>query len=493
MSSSSVLRTYTAGNKLTQEEALLRHGDGYKKLITVGMKKPYNAKKVYDNWKNYLENNYDDEEEFDAKSLLLFDITENENSVRDSITGCFSMVPPEYSQETLKVASIAALNTMMGSILCSSGSHVHYHNLYRLLKLISKGTYGSVFSAGMREPTSDRRILTMLLKATIDDDYRAIWSYMSTLPKLVAVKVEETSGHYTEAIEFAIGREVGASLFPLGIHSCPAYYTLASLEANNVVPPPSDYQYESYSLFIGRPVSRGTGTATYQEYIDGNTLGDTKLNTNLLTAIIAYIHGILSYLYNRIGLVHSDLHWNNIILRKGKASYNLPILMPDGSAKFYISLPYEPVIIDFGLARTNNFATYSVVNSPRSTEMNDIIALYADKKPKTLPGYSYIEEKIRQEMPLSTIKYLPGDFIFENPITHEEMLNFYIDNGYLDEYITMSSPEPRNGLSLYSRDRTEDWQIYELAESLKEHASSQRGDIARVVKLYAEETMAFYQ
>lgn len=120
---------------------------------------------------------------------------------------------------------------------------------------------------------------------------------------------------------------------------------------------------------------------SYMEYIKGPTLAEalhdgTVDGESFMNALLV-IHSFLGDMKKRLGFLHGDLTLNNIVLR-GLGSghqHNLPIKISEGKA-ILVTLPFCPVVLDFGVSSTHAYSTVTDYLGPYLNEIADIVRLY---------------------------------------------------------------------------------------------------------------------
>ena len=119
----------------------------------------------------------------------------------------------------------------------------------------------------------------------------------------------------------------------------------------------------------------------YMEHINGmklsNAIASYKILTTDLVLIYAMLHGLLAYLYRKIGFIHGKLVPSNIILRGMGKSYvhNVPIIREDDSV-LWVEMPYQPVLIGLERATTHKCSRLTNDCTPYMSELADIVHLY---------------------------------------------------------------------------------------------------------------------
>ena len=409
--------------------------------------------------------------------------------------------------------SISGLDEVQYSIVANQYYHLQLGNLYTISNLLGRGVHGTVYGLTMRTGELDAEVLRIMLDKSNEDPYlaaSAIYSAVRQRPKYLAVKVGPNSDWQSTMREYVIGRQVANVLYPLGIRAVPAVFSVTRLELEE-----SGIDYVKYRLefgpnaegrMVGRLVSNNvdvaqveanitsggiltkrlyspdelaalhqeiryapenesrnkldeqrevltTGdTLMYQEYVNGMTLSDALeeriVGPSELNVILCYIFGLLGYLYNEIGFVHNDLHYNNIMLRNGSAI--LPILS-SGETR-YIQLPYQPMILDLGLAKTNSFSIPTSVSGPTAQPMNDMINLsrhemywtpYANIHPSNVISHGILKEELwrTDKINIDTLKhtYLGPYIQYKSKLRHWDLVERIAASGALNDYLV---PKP---------------------------------------------------
>lgn len=121
---------------------------------------------------------------------------------------------------------------------------------------------------------------------------------------------------------------------------------------------------------------------SFQEYIDGVPLTNvlpilTKKEKLDLELVI--LSG-LRLLYNRIGFIHGDLGPQNILMMRG--TYFLPVYDEGGTVMGVVITKYRPVIIDYGMAQTHDYAKWAEFATPNTGPERDIMVLHTNFHPE---------------------------------------------------------------------------------------------------------------
>lgn len=116
------------------------------------------------------------------------------------------------------------------------------------------------------------------------------------------------------------------------------------------------------------------------EYVRGNTLRSVlqSISNKDMLLLLEVLHSLLGYLWSKYGFLHGDLHSGNIILRPCQEHELVPILSTSGEVERLVSLPFRPVLIDFGCSITNACCRWDVACSPLVTTELDNMRLYND-------------------------------------------------------------------------------------------------------------------
>lgn len=137
----------------------------------------------------------------------------------------------------------------------------------------------------------------------------------------------------------------------------------------------------------------------YMELVEGVVLGDTLdwLTDRELSLTLAVIHGLLDRLNAHLGFVHGDVSVDNIILRgwsrDRSKSYEVPIF--DGETKMMVTLPFCPVLIDFGVSSTTKHCHVWKFSSPYRTTLMDTRDMYMNLVPVFEGG---VVERIQEKL-----------------------------------------------------------------------------------------------
>lgn len=116
------------------------------------------------------------------------------------------------------------------------------------------------------------------------------------------------------------------------------------------------------------------------EYVRGTTLRsvlETISNKDMLL-LLEVLHSLLAYLWSKHGFLHGDLHSGNIMLRPCEEGEQVPILSTSGDVERLVTLPYKPVLVDFGCSITKACSRWDVACSPLATTEIDNMRLYND-------------------------------------------------------------------------------------------------------------------
>lgn len=437
--------------------------------------------------------------------------------------GGYLRLDPKQAFEALKNPSIESLNKMATTSVLNVKRNQHYHNMYRLLRTIGKGRYGSVFGVGMRTPELDEHILRQLIAFNGTPSYMDLddlYIYLAEQPRIMAVKVQRDEEAYIDAaMEFYIGRQIAEVTLEKGIRAVPAMYSTGTHEEEPglVVMPltlPEGLEREDLEqeidvlndglVILGRNASYERDSYLYQQFIIGDTLWNSRLSLKLLQGALAYLHGLLSYLYHSLGFVHGDLHWNNVFLERSLPYYVLPILNPDGTVKMKIRLPFRPLMVDLGMARTKEACRFTLQNGPYTVESNDIYNLYTNAQQEAEPtlGFKYLAAKTRITQFHGEKReegVAPYHFIYPS-VTHEEILAYYIENDALSDFVAVDEvEEPYREVLYTTRDDSKNATISALTqEALVLYdrdmiAASPPYDPRRFIYNYLKETEEYYR
>ena len=138
--------------------------------------------------------------------------------------------------------------------------------------------------------------------------------------------------------------------------------------------------------FLGLSETNKKGEHTYyMELVEGVVLGDTLdwLTDSELSLTLAVVHGLLDRLNAHLGFVHGDVSVDNIVLRgwsrDRSRSYEVPIF--DGETKITVTLPFCPVLIDFGISSTRRYCWAWKFASPYRGTLMDVRDMYINLTP----------------------------------------------------------------------------------------------------------------
>lgn len=92
----------------------------------------------------------------------------------------------------------------------------------------------------------------------------------------------------------------------------------------------------------------------YMEFIDGKMLRDCdEFTDEMIENLIGIILTAAAIMNEELGIIHNDLHARNVMLRRTNVDVDRYIFR-DGRILEFKTYGYEPVIIDFGLANSND-------------------------------------------------------------------------------------------------------------------------------------------
>lgn len=430
--------------------------------------------------------------------------------------------------------TMETLATLKWSTELSLTQHVHYHNLYRVLKFIGSGSYGQVFANGIRTPEMDRGVLAILDQAgtLLTQEWRErLVAYLGSRFKITAMK-ESLVDASDLPREYAITQEAASILFPLGIKAVAAPYALKNWRDSDVYPaglptysafanPRDPNQRDTIALVRAATVESGdvaTGHYKYQmhsQYIRGSPIELCTLTKEELNATYAYLHSVLAILWKKATLIHNDIHGGNVYLEGwGMGNrYVLPICDVDGNHLFSIELPFRPVLLDWGMACSAANNTYGVESSPRRSQLNDILGLYTGLHLRGLEietiGYShcktymgpFISEFAYQPLPGSPIDHLrsPPYGLVLPQVDHASFLQAYLDSGVLVPLMTSNVEQLSPNLYFSPSDPIAYAAIRADAERIRAAYyddtfinASPMGDPRRFIRAYLKETIEFY-
>lgn len=186
-------------------------------------------------------------------------------------------------------------------------------------------------------------------------------------------------------------------------------------------------------LGIGEGEPSENRCSYYMERVEGVTLlhalREGMSGDNLLITICS-IHSLLARLRRVLGFVHCDLKLDNIYLRgygEGK-EWKVPIVIERQGTT--VTLPFLPVLLDFGLASTYKYSCSSQALSPYVNEVSDVIMLYRqlDMEVEDDHPFAIAAERIKKAC---GDEWRKAEFIPPLPLrfpqlTHEAMMKLYM-------------------------------------------------------------------
>jgi hypothetical protein len=472
--------------------------------ILEGRMRPISLKSL---WKTWFDENLDfrvaEAVANDVKNVQLAYLKEARNELNEAIPVEMlgsRLVPtnnPHRAEETLLDPSILSLTVMKWTTQVSLSHNRAYHHMLRLLDYISKGVYGSVYKGGLRYPGLDRGILAILSQSDgnlTSAFLELLLKYVKNQPGLVAVKETETIDN-TLIQEYKVLQEVSSYLLNMGIYAVPTPYAYTNRYSkfhdptlnDRIISSDFDYAYSSQQLFM--------------QYISGPTLNSVSLTSALANAVFGYIHSVLGLLETSLGYNHNDLWGSNVILwGYGKGvEYVLPVYDNNASLLFNIRLPFRPILIDMGLATTNNYVSYTALSSPNGSNLQDMISLYTRTPSASIThGYDKLVDILRtvfsEFKPGAHIEGMfvpPYGLIIPN-ISHSGFLQYYIDTGSFIPFITSDAVSEGETLQLSVADKTEYEELKEEAKDLLDNHFHDTTELHAAVRHYLRETIDYY-
>lgn len=179
----------------------------------------------------------------------------------------------------------------------------------------------------------------------------------------------------------------------------------------------------------------------YMEYVKGPTLAEAISNDLLdgetfMNALLV-IHSFLAYVKRQLGFIHGDLTLNNIVLRGlgSNRHHNVPITTSPSQAEegILVTLPFCPVIIDFGVSCTHAYSCMTDYLSPYSNEIVDLVRLYENVFVKGAEDGIISETHRHLSIVLGgnwhTSNYYPAPMpLFCDALTHESIIRRYLSH-----------------------------------------------------------------
>ena len=417
--------------------------------------------------------------------------------------------PPQYLARTLVYPSLQALDSLQLSVLQRQNSNIALHTLYRVTKELGSGQYGLVLGMTMRTGEMDLKILDVLYQQRnerIEAVVEALNELFRDTPKNLAVKVSWNS---VESVnEYIVGRALAPYTLGKGHKCIPAYYSLFSHPSGKEIAAPIMSSLANPALVAGRVLSSNQWTYyLYQEYLSGKTLNsllnDANYSSIQANGTFCYLHGMLSYLYKQTGIVHADLHQNNVLMLPHPGGIALPIVDEDGAPLTYLLLDYQPVFIDFGLSKTRAIARNSDHNLYNTSQIQDIIYLnrgvnISSVRKRQLISYNLAKQLLANDIDLDVAKFVPPffEYLAEGTLTHSVITRTILDSGEV-ETIKTNPPVPiiRSGMGLYTgRDDVPRQDILRRTEEVNEAYKKVPDSIFKgIAQKYLDETYRYYK
>lgn len=171
----------------------------------------------------------------------------------------------------------------------------------------------------------------------------------------------------------------------------------------------------------------------YMEYVDGCTLSRAirgGLSGDLLNKTLAIVHALLEWLWSSAGFVHCDLHADNIMLRgyKRGETYEVPLVDSNGDVVQTYSLPFYPVLIDFGNSVTTACSSWEMAASPIVTPCLDVLRLYSVLAYNLSPRVDSVKSKMDVKMYKSDPRtFFPPLSISIEGLSHGQLMELYLE------------------------------------------------------------------
>lgn len=171
----------------------------------------------------------------------------------------------------------------------------------------------------------------------------------------------------------------------------------------------------------------------YMEYIEGRTLSRAirgGLNGDLLNKTLGVVHALLDWLWSSVGFVHCDLHADNIMLRgyKSGKTYEVPLVDSSGSVTKTYTLPFYPMLIDFGNSVTEQHSSWEIAASPIATPCLDVLRLYCALSYDLSSLVDSIKKKIDKKLYKSDPRtFFPPLELSIEGLSHRELAELYLE------------------------------------------------------------------
>lgn len=299
----------------------------------------------------------------------------------------------------------------------------------------------------------------------------------TSIPNIIAAKqvdnVEDPDVRYSLAHEYTMMRQVNSAMARIGVRAFPQVYSLYSCSEGGVreylITDDDDDRNRHQKIDLMEGMGRNVcgsrqSTVMLMELLRGQELYGSTITLDQLNVTLAYLHGILSYLWETLEFCHGDLYERNIFLDHYNSGrlFNLPILASNGTVLEWVQLPFVPIIADLGMAVSRELAQWGSLAAPYPSQIQDIYNLYTraytfrDETRVNLytstVGFRYMKPIIDRyflDSSWNSQEARSGEYIFMGMIavgppdlTHAELVQQYIKSGALDLY-RVNGPEPR--------------------------------------------------
>ena len=191
------------------------------------------------------------------------------------------------------------------------------------------------------------------------------------------------------------------------------------------------YMSRMLPTFLG--VDKGEQLAYYMEDVSSVSLSQAMedgIDGDDVLIAICSLHSLLGLLHSKTGFCHNDLKADNVLLRgygQGK-KWKVPVVI--GERRVLVTLPFLPVLIDFGISCTRKYFSSSQLSSPFLSEMVDVIMLYRelDVEVESDHPFARVTERIEKVCGKGwrTAQYILSLPLRMEELTHASMARLYL-------------------------------------------------------------------